>query len=123
MSGRNETTESRQLAEMAAVDIVGKRNSVPNPLYPIKWIRERKVVQSSEDGTSVSIWFLFRINDGHLPDQEFHTLTAVTVILNRISKDKRWNLVSADLESEYQQGKPNREKWEFLPDGTSQKVV
>lgn len=122
MSSRNETTESRQLAEMAAVDIVGKRNSVDNPLYPIKWIRERKVVQASKDGTNVAIWFLFRVNDKSRPNEEFYPLTAVTVLLMRDGKDKKWNLVSADLESEYQHGKPNREKWEFLPDGTSQKV-
>ena len=122
MTNRNETTESRQLAEMAAVDIVGKRNSVANPLYPIRWIRERKVVQTSEEGTSVAIWFLFRINDMPRPEEEFYPLTAVTVFLTREGKDKRWNLASADLESEYQPGKPNREKWTFLPDGTSQKI-
>ena len=122
MSGRNETTASKQLAEMAAVDIVGKRNLVDNPLYPIKWIRERKVVRASEDGTSVVIWFLFRVNDKFLTGEEFYPLTTVTVLLKREGKDKKWNLVSADLESEYQPGKPNREKWEFLPDGTSQKV-
>jgi len=107
---------------MAAVDIVGKRNLVDNPLYPIKWIRERKVVRASEDGTSVVIWFLFRVNDKFLTGEEFYPLTTVTVLLKREGKDKKWNLVSADLESEYQPGKPNREKWEFLPDGTSQKV-
>ena len=122
MSGRNETTESKHVPEMAAVDIVGKRNLVDNPLYPIKWIRERKVVRASEDGTSVVIWFLFRVNDKFLTGEEFYPLTTVTVLLKREGKDKKWNLVSADLESEYQPGKPNREKWEFLPDGTSQKV-
>jgi|CXWL01.1.fsa_nt_gi hypothetical protein len=122
MSSRNETTESRQLAEMAAVDIVGKRNLVENPLYPIKWIRERKVVQTSEDGTSVVIWFLFRVHDKSRPEGEFNPLTAVTVLLKREGKGKKWNLVSAGLESEYQPGKPSKEKWGFLPDGTSQKV-
>ena len=122
MSSRNQTTVSRQLAEMAAVDIVGKRNSVDNPLHPIKWIRECKVVQVSVDGTSVVIWFLFRVCDRSGSDEEFRPLTAVTVSLMREGKDREWNVVSADLESEFQPGKPNHEKWEFLPDGTSQKV-
>jgi len=121
MSDRNETTESRQLAEMAAVDIVGKRNLVENPLIPIKWIRSRKVSWFSEGKTRVDIWFLFQINDGSRPDG-FYPMTAVTVLLTREDKNKKWNLVSAKLESEYQPPKPNIEMWEFLPDGTSQKV-
>jgi len=122
MSKRDETTESRQLAEMAAVDIVGKRNLVTNPLHPIKWIRDRKVTQASEDGTSVAVWLLFRVDDKFESGEEFHPLTAVAVLLMRESKGKKWNLISADLESEYQPGKPNKEKWAFLPDESSQKV-
>lgn len=122
MSKRNETTASRQLAEMAAVDIVGRRYSVDNPLHPIRWIRERKVVKASEDGTSVTVWFLFRVNYKPRPDTEFYSLTAVTVLLTREGKDQEWKLVSADLESEYQPGKPNSESWKFSPDGTPQKV-
>lgn len=122
MSKRNETTASRQLAEMAAVDIVGRRNSVANPLQPIRWIRERKVISASEDGTSVVVWFLFRVSSMLRPSEEFYPLTAVTVVLTREGKDQEWKLVSADLESEYQPGKPNSESWKFLPDGTPQKV-
>ena len=122
MSNRNETTESRQLAEMGAVDIIGKRNSISNPLHPIKWIRERKVLQVSKDGNSVAIWFIFRIDETLRNGEEFHPLTAVTVYLVREDKSNKWKLVYADLESEWQPDKPKREKWEFLPDGTSQKT-
>ncbi len=118
-SKRNETTESRQLAEMAAVDIVGRRNLVQNPLIPIRWIRSTKVNWLSEEKTRVSICFLFQINDDSSPTGHF-PLTVVTVQL--IRKNKYWTLVSATLESEYQPPKPNMEMWEFLPDGTPQKV-
>lgn len=121
MSDRNETTESRQLAEMAAVDIVGKRNLVANPLTPIKWIRSRKVKWLSDDKSRVLIKFLFQIDDETKSDG-FYLMTAVTVLLTREDKNKKWNLVSAKLESEYQPPKPNIEMWEFLPDGISQKV-
>ena len=107
---------------MAAVEIVGMRNSVVNPLHPIKWIRECKVVKAPEDDTSVAIRFLFRVEDKLRPNENFYPLTAVTVSLKREGKDKKWDLVSAELESEFQPGKPNKEKWEFLPDGTPQKV-
>ncbi len=120
-NSRNETTESRQLAEMAAVDIVGKRNLVDNPLIPIKWIRSRKVNWLTEDKTKVAIWFLFQVNDGSRSDG-FYPMTAVTVLLTREDKNKKWNLVSAKLESEYQPPKPNIEMWEFDEKGVPSKI-
>lgn len=122
MSDRNETTVSRQLAEKAAVYIVGKRNSVTDPLDPIEWIRQRKVNWLSEDKTRVAIWFLFQVSDKSQPNAEFYPLTAVTVLLTREDKNKKWNLVSAKLESEYQPTKPNIEMWEFDENGVPFKI-
>lgn len=114
MTKRDETTARNQLAEFAAVDIIGKRNSVTNTLEPIKWIREHKLVWISDEGTGVAIRFLFWI--GNRPS----VMTTVKVLL--MLDGKRWELVSADLESEFQPGKPSREKWVFPPDGTPERI-
>lgn len=115
---RNDTTRWKQLAEWAAVKIIGISYSVASPDLPIKWVQERKIIRGSKDENGPAIRFLFAVE---LDSKEFPLLTAVEVLL--APNGKGWKCVSAKLERNYSPGKPNTEKWGFLPDETPQQVI
>jgi hypothetical protein len=108
MSKRDETTERKQLAEFGAVSVVSQRNPEVAPLEIIKWIRERKVLPEP-DGEHFTMRFLFWI------DNSRNTMTAVKVTMMHFGGTTK--LLSAEVESDWQQGRLSKETWSFTYEG------
>lgn len=119
-----QATKSMRCAERYAVNIIGIRNSVTDPLNPIDWIDKCKVLSVSENKMTRVIQFLFAIPD---KPNGFTTLTAVEMTVSREASDWKpvlntWKPVSAELRSEWQPHKENNEKYVF-PNGRPEKVI
>lgn len=104
MSDRNDTSKWKQLAEWAAVVIIGMDHVVSSPEIPIRWIEQRKIIRGAKNSNGPAIRFLFGVDVGN---KDFPLLTAVEVSLKQEGND--WKLFVADLERNWYPGRPNRE--------------